>query len=272
MDTLNTFEYWSKNMATLGEALSNSFMLGDATVMLGPVADLYKLTPGEHSLGLVKNLTLKADSGYVELTQGVQNDVVHSTKNSSTVTAAWEVYEYSSKNLAYSLGLDGSDLETSEAAVALSAAVVGTAATPALAITVETGHTFVANDWIVVRGDDQDQIYVDKISAVDAGELTLTKGIPDSFTTGTVQKVNSIDVGSSEDQPFLAMAAVGKLADGSPVKLLIPKIRITKGFEVVFKSDAYGNLPFEASVYRPVKSDPFYADFKTQAAKIFAAS
>ena len=40
-----------------GEAKTDSFMLGAATVMIGAMADLYDLNPTDHSIGLVKNFS-----------------------------------------------------------------------------------------------------------------------------------------------------------------------------------------------------------------------
>lgn len=59
-----------------GEAKSTSFVLGTATVMIGPRADVFELTPEEHSIGLVKNFTLSGDPSYLDLTHGVRNTIV----------------------------------------------------------------------------------------------------------------------------------------------------------------------------------------------------
>ena len=74
-----------------GEALTSKFMLGTATLMLGPVADLFDLNVAEHSVGLAKNVTMKSTPGFIELTQGVKNNTVYSVMNSNKVMVNAEV-------------------------------------------------------------------------------------------------------------------------------------------------------------------------------------
>ena len=75
-----------------GEAKTNAFMLGTATVMLGAQADLFDLNPTEHSIGLVKNFNLQVDQTYTELTQGVQNQIVFSVRTGNKVMNTMEAY------------------------------------------------------------------------------------------------------------------------------------------------------------------------------------
>ena len=258
-------------MADFGAAKSNQFMLGEATVMIGPQADLYKLNPTTHSIGLVKNFQLMADFGYVELTQGVQNNPVHTTMNKSSLRSTFEVYEYTAKNLAYSMGLDGSSLTTNTVATTISGATTGSFGTPDTAIDLTSAVGFAVNDWIMIQGATDDEIYVDQITALVSTAATLAHGIPAVVASGSaVKKITRSALASSVDQPFLSMAAVGKMADGSQVKLVVPKIRITKGFNLHFDTKNYGNLPFEATVFRPVSTDPIYTGFETRAADMFS--
>lgn len=258
-------------MADFAAAKTNAFMLGEATVMLGPQADLYKLTPTNNGIGLVKNFQLVSDVGYVELTQGVQNNIVHSTMNKSMIRATFEVYEYTSKNLAYALGMDGSGLTTNTVATTLSGAVTGSVTTPATSIDLTSATGLAQGDWILIQGAAQDDIYVTQIASLTGTTATVSPGIPAAVADDSVvRKVTRTALASSVEQPFLSMAAVGKLADGTQVKVVIPKIRVTKGFTMQFDTKNYGNMPFEATVYRPVSTDPVYTGFETRAADIFS--
>jgi len=260
-------------MATFGAAKTGTFMLGEASIMIGAQSDLYKLTPTQHGLGLVKNFQLKSDTGYVDLTQGVQNNIVDSAMNKSQLSASFEVYEYNAKNISYALGLNGSLLtNTSNATTVSVAESTGTYASPDMSLSVTSATGLAAGNWIVVQGASDDQIYVDKIASIATNVLTLTYGIPDSLLAGAVVRLaTSLDLGSTIDQPYLSMAAVGKLRDGTLVRVNVPKIRITKGFNLHFDTKAYGNMPFEATCYNLVTTDANFADFQTRVASLTMA-
>ncbi|CAJ3204547.1 hypothetical protein DF044_01975 [Burkholderia contaminans] len=249
-----------------GEAKSEKFMLGSATVMIGPQADLFNLNPDEHSIGLVKNFTISGQPAYTELTQGVKNSVVYSVMTGNPVTATMEVFEHTSKNLAYGLGLDGSALTPSTVKTTLNADVPANAA-GADTLPVASAAGFAVGDWIqaVVPGY-SDRMLVAKVKTIDSTAKTLQVVSSQKFDyqlpNGTVvQKVNVVGIGSKANQPFLAAKVVGNLADNTPVALLIPKIRITGGFTLAFKTDAFGNLPYKFQPYDLVSTDPFYDDF-----------
>jgi hypothetical protein len=249
-----------------GEAKSNKFMLGAATVMIGPQAELFNLNPDEHSIGLVKNFSISGQPAYTELTQGVKNSVVYSVMTGNPVTATMEVYEHTSKNLAYGLGLDGSAMDpiatktTTNADVP--ASVAGTKLIPLASVT-----DLVEGDWIQAAAPGTtDKLLVARVTDVDAVAKTVTIADEQSFSYAlpigtTVQKVNVVGIGSKSDQPFLSAKIVGNLADGTPVALLIPKIRITGGFTLAFKTDSFGNLPYKFQPYDLVSADPFYDTF-----------
>lgn len=247
-----------------GEALTSKFMLGTATLMLGPVADLDILNPTTHSVGLAKNVTMKTTPGFTELTQGVKNNVVFSVQTSNKVMVSAEVYEYTSKNLAYSVGLDGSTFvaSTVESTVltpmSLTLGITGTS----LVLAASGGTSFTAGDDITIQVGTSDQIYARKIVSKSTDTLTLNLGVPVAVPAGAVvKKVNVISVGSKVDQPFLAAKIVGTIADGSEIIILIPKVRITSGASLAFKTDGYDNVPMELTVYDLVATDPQYANF-----------
>lgn len=243
-----------------GEAKTNAFMLGTATLMLGPQSELFDLNVDEHSVGMAKNVTMKSSPGFTELTQGVKNTLVYSVMTSNKVTVDAEVYEYTGKNLAYSVGLDGS-------AIAPTTAVgqVGTEYTTGVSLILEAGDgtNFAVNDWISVQVGADDQVFVRKVSAKATDTLTIDSALPITIPVGaTVKKLNIIGVGSKADQPFLSAKIVGTIADGSEIAILIPKVRITSGASLAFKNDGYDNIPMQLAVYDLVNTDPHYATFK----------
>lgn len=251
-----------------GTAKTNQFVLGSATVMLGSMADLYDLNPTEHSIGLVKNFSLTAEAEYLELTQGTKNQIVYSTLTSNAIRAAMETFEYTAKNLAYALGLTNSPSTLTD--VSAVAANV-TAAATTFTVTAGHGTKFAANDYVLIKKDNEDDFVVRKVTNVATDTLTVDQPLPAILTGAVVAQVNRLDGGSKEDQSFYSAKIASKLADGTPVVILIPKVRITRGFNLQFTTDNYSNMPFEFSVYDPVSTDPHYVDFKTSSFAVFLA-
>jgi hypothetical protein len=248
-----------------GEALTNKFMLGSATLMLGPVGEVFDLNVSNHSVGMVKNVTTKSTPGFVELTQGVKNTVVYSVMNSNKVMISAEVYEYTSKNMAYSLGLDGSSLAATTVATTITTAMAttGTPAKTSAVLLCSTTTGFTAGDYVMVQVGNEDQVFARKVVSVQAStSITVNDGLPVTLPIGTtVKKANVVGIGSKADQPFLSAKIVGTLADGSEVAILIPKVRITSGISLAFKTDNYDNIPLELTVYDLVSTDTDYTAF-----------
>lgn len=246
-----------------GEAKTNLFLLNTATVMIGQQSDLLTLNSAAHGIGLVKNFKVSAAPSYTQLTQGVKNTIVDSALTSNEVKATMEVYEYSAQNFKYALGLDGTTATTTGAAASPSASISGAATTTTIASDVSS--TFGAGDYIeIVEGDNA---HIAKLTSAvySSPNTTLTfTGYPTptglTFTTAAkIRKILMIPVGSKTDQPYLSAKVVsGLLQNSAPVVILFPKIRITKGFDVDFKSDGYSNMPFEFTPYDLTSSDPAY--------------
>lgn len=381
-------------MPQAGSAKTNKFNLGAATVMIGPRDQVLDFTPEKNSIGLVKNFSFSSNDQYIDLTQGVRNTIVYSVKTGSEITASMEVYEYTSKNLAYALGLEGYEL-VEGANMTLASAVDGTqTVTNITAIAGEgaTADDVVVGDYITIQGNkssNEDLVFISKVSAVTfntatapevaasgtigdlirafnnirAGLLTTTGGklvvnagstenismsaafatafgftgtevsgmirmegngpvtgtvgisrnqalstvglnvndttlaididstevaavtikttpstittanfaitldraIPQGFTFAAgdrVHKANLIPVGSAESQPMLAAKVIGILPEEKkPVTVIIPKMRITNGFNLSFQTDQYGNMPYEFTPFEQVPDDPLYDQF-----------
>jgi hypothetical protein len=251
-----------------GEAKTTEFMLGTATVMLGPQAELLDLNPADHSLGLVKNVSITAEPQYTELMQGVKNTIVYSVMTQNSVRASMEVYEYTGQNLMYALGLDGSGYTAATGA----STTAGVTAIEAVSITLveDGGAAFSVGDWImIVLGEDD--VIIRKITGITDDALTFAGPLEKAVPAGSVVKVSkTIDVGSKENQPFLGCKIVGVTAENEPITILFPKVRIVNGFNLTFSTQEFGNLPFELTIYDLVSTDPLYADFRDRNGIILA--
>ena len=251
-----------------GEAKTTNFMLGTASVLIGPMASVWNLVPSTHAIGLVKNFQITAEPSYTELRQGVKNSLAHSIMTGNTVKASMEVYEYTGANISYALGLDGSGVVAQTVSNNTSVASAATNATVFTFATAAEANAFTVGDYVIIQNGTDDQAWVRKVSAKNTGAapftITVSQAVPNTsaLPIGTnVRKVNAVDIGSKTEQPFLSAQILGELADGSQVRLILPKIRITNGFTLGFVTDNYGNLPFEFTLYDLVSSDTFYNDF-----------
>lgn len=251
-----------------GYAKTNSFLLSTATLMIGPTTDLYNLN-SNHSVGLVKNLTVTSEPTYTELYQGVKQSMVYSVKTQNPVTISCEVYEYTSKNLTYALGLDGSTLST-QTTYPLAANITGPSTS--VAVTSSSNPGWASGNWIMIQENKTDVVHIGRINTYSytspTASVTLTSatqvpsGVSFTSASGRAGRMNVIDIGNKVDEPFFSCKIVGILPENSlPVTILIPKVRITRGFTLAFTSDNYGNMPFELAVFDLVPTDPFYNDF-----------
>lgn len=249
-----------------GSAITNDFLLGTATVMVGAQDDIFNLNPAAHSIGLVKNFTITADPQYTELTQGVKNTIVDSALTQNPVRCKMETYEATAKNIMYGLGLDGSTLTSTGLKYTPAANIAAAATTLTIATDVHT--TFLSGDWIAIKEGD-DKVHIAKLSTNSAYSdpnttLTFTgyavpSGVTFTAASTKVFKVALFAAGSKLDQPYLSAKIVGVLSNNDIVTLLVPKLRVVNGFSLAFTTDQYGNLPFEFTPYELVSSDTHYA-------------
>jgi len=260
----------------MSEAKSNKFMLGVATVMIGPRAELYDLNPDTHSVGLVKNFTSEASKSRTDLTGGRTNEIIFTMTTGSTTRATFEMYEYTAKNMSYALGLSGASLvPTTGDPWVLTAVSTGTAGAFTLVATVPaTLQTIVNGGFVMVRQPSNNNILLAKV--VDATgqstgdiDIQLDPSFTGSLAIGTViSAVNVLEIGSTEGDTDLACKVSGQLADGTWVTLLYPKIRITSGLNLSFSTDNFNNIPFEFTPLKLFAGEDFYADFSGHSAKL----
>ena len=261
-----------------GLAKTKNFMLSSATIMIGPMADLHKLNPEEHSIGLVKNFQMTADPTFVELTQGVMNTVVMSVKNGEGLKASMEVYEYTLRNLAYAAGLDASGtgydpIDT----IWVTASDIATANT--VTVTTDLSLLLATGDYVFLQNGLDDKVHIAKVATAafetDTTTVTFAAGyetqVDGLFPAGSrLGKVKKIPLGDVTNQPELGVKVVGILPkNNAPFTILIPRAKITKGMGVAFQTDNFGNLPFEISPYAGVPEDPFYAEYGSAVAVLF---
>lgn len=251
-----------------GLAKTSQVLLSTATVMIGAPSDLHSLNPTEHSIGLVKNVSISSDPQFAELTQGIQNDVVMSIKNATGLRMSMEVYEYTLRNMAYAAGLDGSG--TSFAPITTTWTASADPAGLSVKVTTDISSELSAGDYIFIQNGQDDVVHIGKVaSAAFTTETTITLAagfeIPAAagFTTGArIGKVKRLDVGGQTSQPELGAKIVGLLPkNNEPVTILIPKLRITRGLGMSFSADQYSNMPFEFTPYAGIPSDPHYSEY-----------
>jgi len=264
-----------------GEARSIDFLVGTATIMLGLPADLRDFRPETHSIGLVKNVKLMAEATYIELTQGLRNSVVHSVKTGEPVRASAEVYEFNAANWSYALGFSGYNvgipaLNAGSAtitavtdAVALAGSLADSSTTGYVTFELSTVTNFAVGNYVLIQVGINDVVVPRKIIATTAGaNPTITVDAPIKniiIPVGvTVTKCLVVPVGRKSEQPFLAAKIVGNMADGREIAIEIPKLRITKGFDITFQTSDYANMPFEFTVYDQIPADVQYARFQEQ--------
>lgn len=251
-----------------GEAKSGKFMLGTCTVMIGPQQD-WRALGTQHSVGLVKNISLKTTPGFTELTQGVKNSLVASVQTKNDMMVDGEMYEYTAKNLTYAAALDGNAVSTTPlsntVASLVAAPAAGGAGEPlalgaaAVPITLATG--FAPGDSVFIQIS-ADQIFARKISSIATNTLTLNAGLPVAIPIGAiVTKVTMVPLGSTKDTPYFSAKLVGQIADGSWVTVMLPKVRLVSGLSMAFKTDNFDNMPLQLTVYDLVATDAGYADF-----------
>lgn len=244
-----------------GEAVTGRFMLGTATVMVGPMANLQSLGTA-NSIGLVKNVTLKSTPKFTELSQGVKNSLIASVMTGNDLAVSGEMFEFTSANLANAMGLDGSTYT----ATATTTTTDGAVSTATAIIPVASTTGFVVGNWVAIHVNALDQIFIRKILSVEAGiSLTMTGTFPGNTVAlasgAVVELVEMVPAGSKIDQDYLAAKITGQIADNSWITILLGKVRFTGGLNLAFKTDNFDNMPLGFSVYDLLPSDANYALF-----------
>lgn len=184
-------------MASAGSAKTDSFNLGAATVMIGPQAEVMDFTPEKNSIGLVKNFTLSANDTYLDLTQGIRNTTVFSVKTGSEITTSMEVYEYTPRNLAYALGLEGFEL-TEGADMTLSADIADGSNTSQITVEAPAGATvddIMVGDHVIVQGNkskNEDLVFIGRVKNVQFNAATSPEVSASGSIGDLIKAINAI--------------------------------------------------------------------------------
>lgn len=274
------------------QSITTQFNIGVSTLMIGPMDKVLELTPEEHSIGLIKNLSTSAETSEVTLTQGIRNVLVDSQVTGSTVQITTEVYEYTAKNIALAAQLAGEEFSLKGNYKLKTAITGGVSATTVVLKGVPSSAQadLAEGDTIALQctsTKDYDKIWLGKVSGTptwvadgessSTGDLTITlsAAIPagwDFAADDSVFYVNLIPVGSDEPQPYYAVKIVGILPNGNePFTIVCPKAKITAGFNISFTTDNYGNMPFQITPYDLTKEDYAKYPFLKTAFKNYTA-
>lgn len=252
----------------MADVKNNAFLLGEATLMIAPYADatpVFELTPDLHSVGMVRNVTLSQESDQVELRKGIQQHLVDSKKSNVKTTLSAEVFEFSAQNVFYSLsvGKQAVALKRGKLKDALvggeSTFVVNSDPLPGEAATGITAAGDIPNGatiLIQVPGSGKDYVLPVRVTAATTAattDYTITAEIPAgmAFPAGSkVWVVNEIGVASTDEQEFFKVKVVGTLSNNErPITLILPKVKISKGFQIQFDEGNYTSMPFEFMPY-----------------------
>ena len=247
---------------------TNAFLLGEATLMIAPYSapvSVFDLTPDDHSVGMVRGVTLTKENDEVELRKGVRQLLVDSQESNVRVNLSAEVFEYSAQNVLYSLGRATTAVAPKRgklAAAANGAASTITVVSDPLPGEASTGIS-AAGDipegaTVMIQRPDDETDYVLAVRVTDdtvenSGEFTVTVAIPTgmSFPAGSkVWVVNELSVGSTTPMDFFKVKLVSTLSNnGRPVQFVVPKVKIVRGFQFNFDEGNYTSMPFELRPY-----------------------
>lgn len=263
------FSLYNKDRLMTAETKTNAYLLGNATLMLAPFGSVspFEMTPELHSIGMVKNVTLGVESDKIELRHGIQQNLVDSKKSNVRTTVSAEVYEFSAQNLYRALSFSTTAVAPKRGV--LKNAITGASATTtivvnssplpgqsATAITAVGDIPIGATVMIQRAGVESDYVFPVRVTAtttVATGDYTVTVAMPTgiSFAAGdTVWIVNEVPVGSAATEDFFQVKAVGVLTNyDKPMALILPKVKITGGFQLNFSETDYGNMPFQFDPY-----------------------
>lgn len=169
-----------------GEAKTRQFNLSTGTLMLGPQGEGEDLTPELHSVGLVKDITLNITKTRIELTQGITNEVVDSQVTGNEVNFTANLYEYTSKNLAYAAGIDGSKMKQGKSYPLKDQVVGDGSSTSEISIVsdLDVSSDFQEGQQVMIqatRSGKEDLVYLGR---VESSSYTETSG--GNFATGTI--------------------------------------------------------------------------------------
>lgn len=252
-------------MAT-NDILNNAFAIGNATVMMAPFAtDVFSLTPALHSIGMVKQVSVGMEADTIDLRHGIQQNLVDQKRAGVRTPVTFEGYEFTAQNLVRALGYSNTTIVRKHGTLATALAAAATTASVASApipgdatsgITA-IGDIPAGSTLIIQKDSDSSYVFPVRTSGAITGagpySVTLGSAVPTgmSFAIGDeVWVVNELGIGSQKDTDFFGMKIAGTLSNYDvPVVIILPKVKVVRGFNLNFSETDYGNLPFEVSPF-----------------------
>lgn len=246
----------------------NAFMLSSAELMLAPFGDtpVFDLTPADHGVGLAKEIAVVIDSSNIDLTAGIAQALVDTKRTNVQTSITGSVMEFSAENLLRSQGL-----ATGARAQPLRGKLKTAAAGGAVSLTINdnpipgepasslgtTAGTIASGDTLLIQHPTIPELVfpcrATGASTYATGDHTVAIAAPNAIPTGmsfpvgsNVWVVSEVPVGSIDQGDLFSVKIVGTLANyNRPVVCVVPKVQITKGFNLSFTETEYGGMPWE---------------------------
>jgi hypothetical protein len=262
-----------------GEARTQAFVVGAATVMVGPPASLWDLTP-DNSLGFVKNFVFETNPAYITLTQD-KNRAVASVLTNLDINIGMEVYELTSKNLGYSIGTAPIEIEEVGQPYDLAAPLEDGSYSLFFVAPESVVNSFPVGGWIAIQDmGELDRTHVAEITShgiSQSGDIVMhqidfQQGCAAFSLNSRVMAVNVIDFGTEKQVPNFGVKVTGFLSDGrTPLSIVMPKVRLRDGFDLKFSED-FSFLPLRFQPMSLLPTDTLYTDFSDgSCARVFSA-
>lgn len=245
----------------------NAFMLSSAELMLAKfgTTPVFDLTPDLHSVGLAQEIAVNLDSSSIDLTAGIAQAIVDTTRTGVQASITGSVREYSAENLMRAQGLSGA------ATVAKRGKLTAVANAAAVSLSIESdpipgeassaladvaGEIPAGATLLIQDGDNTALVFPTRSSGAStfaagvhtvaiAGDYAIPAGM--SFPVGaSVWVLTEMAIGDTGDTDLFSVKIVGTLSNfNKPVVAVFPKVSITRGFALSFTETEYGAMPWE---------------------------
>jgi hypothetical protein len=250
----------------MADVKSPSFLIGNATVMLAQRSvDVFSLNPTQHSIGMVKAVTVGMEADTIDLRHGIQQNLVDQKRSGVRLTTSFEGYEFTAQNLFRALGYANVAIQRKRGVLSAAANPAATSisvATDPIEGETASGLTAVSDipagsTLLIQKVGQVDFVFPVRTTGAATGvgpyTVTLESPIPTGMTFAAgdrVWVVNEMNVGDQKDSDFFGMKIVGTLSNHSvPVVVIFPKVKVNRGFNLTFSETDYSNLPFEISPF-----------------------
>lgn len=253
-------------MAVPNDVKNNAFMIGNATVMMAPwTTDVFSLTPNLHSIGMVKTVTVGLEADTIDLRHGIQQNLVDQKRAGVRTPVTFDGYEFTAQNLFRAAGYANTAIQRKHGTLTAALAAAGTSASIASAPVPGDANSGITattdipsgSTLLIQQTNQTDFVYPVRTTGAATGTgpyvATLANAIPTgmSFAIGDeVWVVNEIGYGQQKDTDFFGVKIAGTLSNYNvPIVVVLPKVKVTSGFNLNFSETDYGNMPFQISPF-----------------------